>query len=368
MLSLDGVACSRSWYARCMRAPLTEVLSLVQIVSQSSSGTLLALAFVFSLVVSGVSSLVLADSLEKVGARFRFTEGLLGVVTALGANTPEMSSAITAIAQGQHDLGVGLIIGSNIFNLAALLGLSAVFANGFRIRRSAVILNGSVAFCVTVIGTALVFGVLSAALAILLIALIVIPYIAVSAIRPEQLARWPIPQPLCLLLQRVVADTDRESRTDATPPRASRMESLAIVPAVVSIVGASVVLVQSAVEIGARLALPQAVIGTLVLASLTGLPNLIAALRLALAGRGEAVLSEAFNSNTLNVLAGLCLPALIVGFGSLSRRASFAVWTLLAMTLLLVTVAAIGGRLTRREGVSVVVAYLAFVGLVIVGV
>ncbi|MDQ6672755.1 MAG: hypothetical protein M3069_18770, partial [Chloroflexota bacterium] len=236
------------------------------------------------------------------------------------------------------------------------------------IRRSAVILNGSVAFCVTVIGTALVFGVLSAALAILLIALVVIPYIAVSAIRPEQLARWPIPRPLCLLLERVVADTDRESRTDATPPRASRMESLAIVPSVVSIVGASVVLVQSAVEIGARLALPQAVIGTLVLASLTGLPNLIAALRLALAGRGAAVLSEAFNSNTLNVLAGLCLPALIVGFGSLSRRASLAVWTLLAMTLLLVTLAAIGGRLTRREGVSVVVAYLAFAVLVIIGV
>jgi cation:H+ antiporter len=53
---------------------------------------------------------------------------LLGIVTALGADSPEIASAITALAAGHSDLGVGVVIGSNIFNLAALLGLSALVA------------------------------------------------------------------------------------------------------------------------------------------------------------------------------------------------------------------------------------------------
>src|SRR5271165_1906125 len=41
-----------------------------------------------------------------------------GLVAALAADTPEVTSAVTALAHGQHDVGTGVILGSNVFNLA----------------------------------------------------------------------------------------------------------------------------------------------------------------------------------------------------------------------------------------------------------
>jgi cation:H+ antiporter len=53
-----------------------------------------------------------------VGHRLRLPPGLIGLVTALGADSPEISFTATAIIGGQHDLGRGVIFGSNIFNVA----------------------------------------------------------------------------------------------------------------------------------------------------------------------------------------------------------------------------------------------------------
>ncbi len=59
--------------------------------------------------------------------------GLFGVLTTLQANAPELSATVTALAAGHGDAGLGVIFGSNIFNLAAVLGLSPVVAGGVQI-------------------------------------------------------------------------------------------------------------------------------------------------------------------------------------------------------------------------------------------
>lgn len=64
--------------------------------------------------------------------------------------------------------------------------------------------------------------------------------------------------------------------------------------------------------------MPQPVLGTFVLAGLKGLPNSFTAIRLARHGKGSAVISETFNRNTINILVGLALPALVLGPGSLN--------------------------------------------------
>ena len=55
------------------------------------------------------------------------------MVAALAADAPEISAAITALARGQRDVSVGVILGSNAFNLATLLGLSAIVAGRHRL-------------------------------------------------------------------------------------------------------------------------------------------------------------------------------------------------------------------------------------------
>ncbi len=75
--------------------------------------------------------------------------------------------------------------------------------------------------------------------------------------------------------------------------------------------------------------MPQIITGGVVLAAVTSLPNAVAAVYLAARGRGAAMLSTTLNSNTLNVTAGLLLPATIIGLGAPSvHSVLIAVWYL----------------------------------------
>src|SRR5689334_14811301 len=65
----------------------------------------------------------LVDIVEAAGDRYRWAPGVVGLLAAAGADGPEVSSSIIALAAGSHDISLGVIVGSNLFNLAALLGL-----------------------------------------------------------------------------------------------------------------------------------------------------------------------------------------------------------------------------------------------------
>ena len=66
------------------------------------------------------TSWVLVSRLERVGERFGLSEALLGVTAALAADAPEITAAMTALIHHQEAVGAGVVIGSNVFNLAAL--------------------------------------------------------------------------------------------------------------------------------------------------------------------------------------------------------------------------------------------------------
>jgi Ca2+/Na+ antiporter len=122
---------------------------------------------------------------------------------------------------------------------------------------------------------------------------------------------------------------------------------------------------QTGAELGARATIPEIVVGAIVLAAVTSLPNAVAAVYLAEQGRGTAVLSTALNSNALNVLLGLLLPAAILGLGSTSAEASFVAACYLAMTVLSLGLAYAGRGLNRSDGMVILGGYLAFVVVLI---
>jgi Sodium/calcium exchanger protein len=70
------------------------------------------------------------------------SEVALGLLAALAADAPEITAAATALARGQASVGAGVVTGSNVFNLAALLGLSALVAGGVRFHRRVILLGG----------------------------------------------------------------------------------------------------------------------------------------------------------------------------------------------------------------------------------
>jgi cation:H+ antiporter len=102
--------------------------------------------FISGALISLATSWLLVTRLERIGERLGLSEALLGILAALAADAPEITSSVSALSQHQRVIGAGVIIGSNVFNLAALLGLGAVVAGSISLHRRVVILGGVVAF------------------------------------------------------------------------------------------------------------------------------------------------------------------------------------------------------------------------------
>ena len=64
--------------------------------------------------------------------------------------------------------------------------------------------------------------------------------------------------------------------------------------------------------------MPETLVGVLVLAVLTGLPNAWTGVRFGLQHRGSALMSETLNSNSINVVAGIALPAALGSLAAFS--------------------------------------------------
>ena len=110
------------------------------------------------------------QALDRLGAKYGLPEVWIGLLTALAADGPEVSSALVALIKGAHDASVGVIVGSNTFNLAAMIGVSALLVGCVQVARNTLLLEGSVALAVTVIVIALLVGWISAVPAVLAIA------------------------------------------------------------------------------------------------------------------------------------------------------------------------------------------------------
>ena len=104
-------------------------------------------------IVALAASAALVTALERLGARFALPEATLGLMVALAADSPEVSSAVTAYVRGEANLGAGVVLGSNAFNLAALLGLGAVVASRIALHRRVVLFEGTVAVAIAALAT-----------------------------------------------------------------------------------------------------------------------------------------------------------------------------------------------------------------------
>ena len=322
-------------------------------------------AFLAGAVVSLATSWLLVSRLERVGERLGLSEALLGLVAALAADAPEVTAAVTAMAGHQQRLGAGVIIGSNVFNLAALLGLGAVVAGRIRLHRKVVVLGGTVAMWIAAVCLAVVLGLLPAAAGLVLTVVAVVVYGTVLGLGQRGLGRLPLPPAWISWLRRAVAEEETELEEAIKPEPARRQDVAVAAAALLVVVVASVTMERAAAALGSRFAIPEIVVGGLVLAAVTSLPNAVAAVYLAARGRGAATLSTALNSNTLNVTIGLLLPAAIIGLGRPTGQATLIAGWYIGLTAVTLAFAYRDGGITRGVGVLVIAAYAIFTGSVL---
>lgn len=86
-----------------------------------------------------VGSQVTVNAATNIAHSFGVSDRIIGLtVVALGTSLPELFTSITAARKGNADIAIGNIVGSNIFNIIFILGISGLitnipFASNFRI-------------------------------------------------------------------------------------------------------------------------------------------------------------------------------------------------------------------------------------------
>ena len=319
--------------------------------------------FALSAALSLGASVLLVSRLERVGERLGLSEALLGLMAALAADGPEIASSVTAIASGHGTVGIGVTLGSNVFNLAALLGLSAVIAGRIAFHRHEIVLEGAVGLWIAALSVIVIVGLIPPALGLLLALIVFVPYLAVSAEHPAARARIHLPARWSEWLAHALAEEEAGLAVAIRPRRGDRRDAGVAIAALVVVIAASAVMEEQATTLGARLGLPQIIVGGLILAAVTSLPNLVAAVYLASHGRGAATLSEALNSNVFNVTVGLLIPGSVMGLASEAGSGLLVALSYAALTCVALGLAFRGRGLDRRAGSVIIAGYLGFVVL-----
>lgn len=320
-------------------------------------------AFVVGALVSLLTSWLLVSRLERVGERLGLSEALLGIVAALAADAPEISAAISAMASRQQSIGAGVVLGSNVFNLAALLGLGAVVAGRIGLHRKVVILGGVVAMWVALVSVLTVAGAVTPLAGLVLAMLVLGLYMVVLGTEGRS---PPLPSRWQARLRSAVSEEELELHDAIRPSPGRWPDAVLALAALVVVVLASVTMEKAAADLGRHLGVAQIVTGGLVLAAVTSLPNAVAAVYLASRGRGAATLATALNSNTINVVAGLLLPGVVLGLGRPSGQTLLITVWYAGLTLAVLAVAWWQAGLNRRAGAGIIAAYAAFTTTLII--
>jgi cation:H+ antiporter len=338
-----------------------------------ASGVALAL-LALSLAVTLGAARTFARRLDRLGLAFGFPEALLGLLTALAADGPELSSALIALVKGDHSVSVGVVVGASTLNLATMIGLSALLAGAVALSRSTLALEGAMGLAATLLAGAVLLGALAPIIGVLLLACVGIPYLLVLIDGSRFLAHLPLSGRtraalVAILSERTAAHTPDASEEHAayTTTQVRPHHALWIILDLALIVAGSFGMVQAAVSLGQHWGVSGALVGVLALGPLTSLPNAFTGVRLGLARRGAALVSETFNSNTINLAGGVMVPALFVAVGSISSIERVNLAWLLGMTCICLLCLARSRGAGRGAGALLVLLYVGFVVLQLTG-
>ena len=324
------------------------------------------IAFVGGAAVSLGTSWVLVTRVERLGEWLGLSEALLGLLAALAADQANIAAAVTALAHQQRAVGAGVVIGSNIFNLAALLGLGAVVAGRIVLHRKVVALSGAVALWVSVVCLITVMGIVDSAAGLVLVLAVLVPYAVLLGVRRAERRRLPLPRHWATWLASAVDEEELELVAAIRPRRGGTRDLLVAVPALVVVILATVAMERGASTLGQDYSVAVLVVGGLVLAAVTSLPPAVAAVHLAAKGRGAAALSTAFTSNTLNVTVGLLVPTLFFQLPRPSGQSLLIAGWYVGLTALTLALAYAGRGLGRWAGWVIIAGYAAFVVAVLI--
>ncbi len=315
------------------------------------------------LFLAGLAALIVGASLlvrgaSKLALSLGISPLVVGLtVVAFGTSSPEMAVSAGAVLNGQTDIAVGNVVGSNIFNVLFILGVSALIVplvvDVQLIRQEVPIMIG-VSLLLMALALDGRIGVLDGALMLVLMGAYT-TFLVVQSRAQTQAAK-------------------DEYAAEVRPAEAGAWDARWPVQVVLIVGGLALLvlgadwLVTAAVAFAKALGVSDLVIGLTIVAAGTSMPEVAASLVAAFKGERDIAVGNVVGSNTFNILGCLGLSGVLAGGSGLSVAPSvlaFDLWVMLAVALACLPVFLSGREIARWEGGVFVAYYVAYVGYLI---
>lgn len=303
------------------------------------------------LILMGANALT--DGASAIAKRFGISDLVVGLtVVAFGTSAPELVISITSAIKGSSELSIGNVVGSNIFNILVIIGVTATAAP-IVIKRS--IMTNEIPMVILSSVILLIMGnsvLLDGA-----------PTSMINRVDGLMLLIFFI-----LFMRYTFAQAKDTSADDPTAGNASATPAMKTGKAVVWVIGGLAALifggdrfVAGASGIAAGLGVSEAIIGLTIVAAGTSLPELATSVAAALKGKPGIAIGNVIGSNIFNALLVLGSAATIrpLAFGSINN---VDLLVLLGASILFLAFGWLFKvrTITRAEGLILVAAYVAY--------
>jgi cation:H+ antiporter len=301
-----------------------------------------------ALLVTGAELLVRGAS--RLAASFGISQLIVGLtVVAFGTSSPELAVSLGSAAAGEADIALGNVVGSNIFNVLFILGITALIG-------SLVVKSQLVRFDVPImIGASL----LVAALALdgslgnldgfaLMTLLVVYVVVLIRKGRNEP--------------------TEQEGSADALTGRSSHLVNIVFIAMGLGLlVLGSNLLLNAAVSFAEQLGVSQLVIGLTLVAAGTSLPEVATSVLAAVRGRRDIAVGNVVGSNVFNLLGVLGATAFFSpdGIAIAESTLRFDLPVMVAVAVACLPIFATGHLIARWEGAVFLGYYIAYASYLI---
>lgn len=305
--------------------------------------------FIFIAVALGLL-FVGAEGLVRGSAAVATRAGLSPLVVGLtivafGTSSPELVVSVKAAVSQQGDIAVGNVVGSNIFNIAFILGLTALVCP-IPVHRQIIKVDAPIALAAAIL---LVFLLMDKTLGRVEGALLVVGIICYTLMN-------------VMLARKDGAATDASGAEPsiAVLPRSWMVDIVFILAGLVVLVIGSQLLVEHSVKLATYFGISEAVIGLTIVAAGTSMPELATSVVAAFRKQPDIAIGNVIGSNVFNILGILGVASVVTPI-SATGISTFDYATMIIFTVLLIPLLYIGRLLHRIEGAMLLLLYVAYV-------
>lgn len=305
---------------------------------------------VLSLIIVIKAADLFVDNLVEIGATLGISQIILGVTaSAIGTSLPEFGSAMIASLTGSPDIGVGVVIGSNIWNIAGILGITAAYVGVVRADPRGLTRDGAVTLITALILVGFMFmGSINKFAGIIMIAVYAVYlWVLVKDQKKENVANQTI----------------EEENREGYDKKSKKINKKTIAWTLVGLAGLIIgcrLLVYSGVELARIAGVPEMIMGLFTLAIGTSIPELVVTFSSAMKGLHDLSIGTILGSNTFNIMIGIGIPALFMNIPVEPLSLTFDAPVMIFVTILVLLLIKRGMKLTRTDGLILMGIYIAY--------